>query len=218
MIAFASREMYTDYPPTGPRAGSEYPGWDWSKITAVSPFTPYNDTLFCTAHEHGVKMLGWMLGEHRRSLANGFAVVPACETRQRPSRVAAHAVGTGLPPTLSYVLTPTHTMPTTLCVRRHARPADELQRVRPLHQPDAVLRVDGAARPVNVQQDGGARVGEPVGSVPRRQRLCVPCPDRRLAGCHVTCLPLPLPSRCLLPASCRAHPCPCRLLPTSVHG
>ena len=64
VVAFASREMYTDYPPTGPRAGTEYPGWDWSKITAVSPFTPYNDTLFCTAHEHGVKMLGWMLGEH----------------------------------------------------------------------------------------------------------------------------------------------------------
>ena len=52
--------MYDDYPTTGPLAGTEYESWDWDKITAVSPFQPEPDELYCHAHAHGVKMMAWM--------------------------------------------------------------------------------------------------------------------------------------------------------------
>jgi hypothetical protein len=64
VVAFTAREMYDDYPTTGPRAGTQYKSWDWRKITAVSPFQPEPDELYCTAHKNGAKMLAWMTYGH----------------------------------------------------------------------------------------------------------------------------------------------------------
>ena len=62
----------------GGAEGDEWKRFDWSKLTTVAQFCPAAPWgMICAAHEHGVRVVNWMVGTDRIETCAGLDVLNA---------------------------------------------------------------------------------------------------------------------------------------------